>query len=275
MPYQSRVWVITLIAVIFVVAYLFPIYWMAATSFKSPTDLLSIPPKVIPWPVDFTAWSTNVLGSPTLLRSVLNSTAVALGATLLAFVLGIPAAYGLAKITGRVRQVLVFCTLAAQLVPGIILSGAFFLALATMGMLDSYAGLILANATFTLPFAIMVLRPFFMSIPKEISEAAMIDGCSEFQALLRVCVPVIRPGLITVGIFNFLTAWGEFQFAYTLTNSEQMQTATVFINAFQGQYGIQYNSLMAASTAVSAPIILAVILLQRYIAGGLTAGSLK
>ncbi|MCB0910130.1 MAG: carbohydrate ABC transporter permease [Propionibacteriaceae bacterium] len=274
-PATGRVWYLTAISVLFVMAYLFPIYWMVATSLKGPGDLLAIPPKVFPWPFDLAAWQQNLTGGGMMLRSILNSTVVALGTTALSFVLGVAAAYGLAQLRGRLSRVLVFFTLAAQLIPGIILAGPFFLALARIGLLDSYVGLILANTTFTLPFAIMVMRPFFLGVPRELPEAALTDGCNQVQALLRIVIPVVRPGLITVGIFNFLSAWGEFQFAYTLTSSETMATATVFINSFQGQYGIQYNALMAASTAVSIPIIIAIVLLQKYVSEGLAAGSVK
>jgi multiple sugar transport system permease protein len=143
-------------------------------------------------------------------------------------------------------------------------------------LVDSYAAVILADTTIiTLPFAMIVLRPFFLSVPRDLEDAAMIDGCSRFGAFWRVVLPQVRPGLITVGAIAFLLAWGEFVFGLTLLTSEGLQPVTVALNKFIGQYGTRWNNLMAVSTTIAIPIIVVFASLQRYIVGGLTVGATK
>jgi multiple sugar transport system permease protein len=122
---------------------------------------------------------------------------------------------------------------------------------------------------------VIVLRPFFLTIPRELEAAAKIDGCNQFDAFWRVILPLVRPGLITVAVFAFLMGWGEFLFALSLTTNETVQPATAALNKFIGQYGTRWNSLMAVATTIAMPIIVVFALLQRYIVSGLTAGSVK
>jgi multiple sugar transport system permease protein len=150
-----------------------------------------------------------------------------------------------------------------------------FAIFSNIGLINSYTALILANTIWTLPFAIIVLRPFFLSVPGDLEAAAMVDGCTQLGAFSRVVLPLVTPGLITVGALAFVHTWGEFTFGLTLTTSEEMQPVTVALNRFNGEYGTRWSDLMAVSSTVALPIVLIFASLQRYIVGGLTVGATK
>jgi multiple sugar transport system permease protein len=266
----------TLLAFLLVALYLFPIYWMIATSLKSFSDIFAVPPQLVPLPPVFTSYVEAVINNPLALRAILNSTIISGGTLVLTLLLAAPAAYALARRRLRFTVLVVLLLLISQMVPTIIIAGPLFVIFSQVGLIDSYAALILANTTtVTLPFAIIILRPFFLSVPGDIEDAALIDGCSRFGAFFRVVLPLVKPGLITVGAIAFLLAWGEFVYGLTLITSEEMQPATVALNKFQGQYSTEWNNLMAVSTTVALPVILVFASLQRYIVAGLTAGATK
>lgn len=266
----------TLIGTLILLVYLFPVYWMVATSLKEFSDIFAVPPQLFPAPPTLSAYSEAVIGDPFVLRSILNSAIISVSALTLTLVLAAPAAYALARRRLRFTAVVVFVLLVAQMVPTILIAGPLFVIFSRIGLVDSYLALILADTTIiSLPFAIIILRPFFLSVPQDLEDAAMIDGCTRLGALWRVVLPMVRPGLITAGAIAFLMTWGEFVFGLTLTTSEQLQPVTVALNEIQGQYSTRWNNLMAVSTAVALPIILIFVSLQRFIVGGLTTGATK
>lgn len=264
----------TILATAFVALYLFPVYWMVATSLKSKGDIFAAPPKLFPIPPDVTSYLTQVLNNPVLITVLLNSIIISLGTMLLTLVLAIPGAYGLARLKLRGGGLMLLILLIGQLLPGIVIAGPLFLSFSRVGLLNTHLGLILADTTFTLPFSVIMLRPFFLAVPSELEAAAKVDGCSQFGVLWRIVLPYVRSGLVTVAAFAFLIAWGEFVFALSL-NTKTNQPLTVALNNFVGQYGTQWNDLMAVSTVTSLPIILIFASLQRFIVGGLTSGAVK
>jgi multiple sugar transport system permease protein len=266
---------VSLLCSALVVIYLFPVYWMAATSLKAQRDIFAIPPKLIPWPPDFGAYEKAVIGNPDVVQGVINSTIIAIGTTLVTLVLAAPAGYGLARLRLRFTVAIAFALLVSQMLPSINLALPLFVIFARVGLVDSYPALIIANATATVPFAIIILRPFFLTVPGEIVEASRVDGSTRFGAFWRVALPLAGPGLITVAAVTFLTAWGEFVFGQTLATSDEMQPITVVLSRFVTQFGTRWNELMAVSTVVAIPIILFFVFLQRYIVGGMTAGAMK
>jgi multiple sugar transport system permease protein len=268
-------WGWTVLSTVIVVGYLFPVYWMAATSLKTNAAVYASPPQIVPWPPIFDAYVDAVINNPLALRSILNSGIVGAGTMLLTLVLASPAAYALARLNLRGGTLFMLLLLITQLLPAIIIATPLFVLFSRIGLVNSYPALILADTTFALPFAVIVLRPFFLTVPSELEAAAKIDGCNQFSAFWRVILPLVQPGLITVAVFAFLMGWGEFLFAITLTTNEAIQPATAALNKFIGQYGTQWNNLMALSTTVALPIIIVFASLQRYIVGGLTAGSVK
>ena len=264
----------TIVATVFVMVYLFPVYWMVTTSLKSRIDIFATPPKLIPIPPDFTSYINEVIHNPVLITVFLNSVIISFGTMLLTLLLAIPGAYGLARLKLRGSGLMLLMLLIGQLLPSIVIAGPLFVIFSRLGLLNSHIGLILADTTFTLPFSVIILRPFFMAVPNELEAAAKVDGCTQLGVLWRIVLPYVRPGLITVAAFAFLIAWGEFVFALSL-NTKTNQPVTVALNKFIGQYGTQWNDLMAVSTVVALPIMVVFASLQRFIVGGLTTGAVK
>jgi multiple sugar transport system permease protein len=265
----------TLLGAFIVAFYLFPVYWMVATSLKASGDIFAVPPNLVPAPPVLVSYVDVVINNPAVHRAILNSTIISVGAMALTLLLAAPAAYALARLRLRFTALIVLLLLISQLLPTINLAVPLFVIFSSVGLIDSYVALIVANTVFTLPFAIIVLRPFFLGVPGDIEDAAKVDGCTQLGAFWRVVLPVVMPGLITVGALAFLLTWGEFVFALTLITSEGMQPITVALNRFIGQYGTRWNDLMAVATTVALPIVLIFASLQRYIVAGLTAGATK
>jgi multiple sugar transport system permease protein len=272
--YPAVKYVKTAFAAAFVAIYLFPIYWMIATSLKSTAGIFATPPRLIPWPPEFGSYISQVLNNPALLEVLANSVIISVGTTLLTLLLAVPGAYALARLRLPGSRVMLLFLLVGQLLPSIVIAGPLFVIFSRVGLLNSHLGLILADTTFTLPFAVIMLRPFFLAVPGELEAAGKIDGCSQVGVLWRIVIPTVRAGLITVAAFVFLIAWGEFVFAVSL-NPRTAQPVTVALNKFIGQYGTHWNDLMAVSTVVALPILVVFAALQRFIVGGLTAGAVK
>jgi multiple sugar transport system permease protein len=266
---------LTVIAVVVVGLYLFPAYWMVATSLKPARDIFAFPPIMVPVPPDPTSYQEAVLGNPQLIRAFLNSLVIAGGATVLTLAVAAPATYALARLQLRLAGAARFVTILAQLLPAIVLATPMFVIFSRVGLVNSYIGVILANATITIPFALVILRPFFLSIPRDLDDAARVDGASVFQTFRKIGLALARPGLVTVGALAFLLAWGEFVFALTLLQEESLQPLTVTLNRFIGQFGVSWNDLMAVATVIGMPIVIVFVALQRLIVGGLTSGAVK
>ena len=264
----------TIVATVFVLAYLFPVYWMITTSLKSRVDIFATPPKLVPVPIDLTSYTTQVLNNPVLVTVFVNSLIISFGTMILTLLLTVPGAYALARFRLRGRGFILLLLLIGQLLPSIVIAGPLFISFSRLGLLNTHLGLILADTTFTVPFSVIILRPFFLAVPSELEAAAKVDGCTQIGVLWRIVLPYVRSGLITVAAFAFLIAWGEFVFALSL-NTRTNQPITVALNKFIGEYGTQWNDLMAVSTVVALPIMLVFASLQRFIVGGLTAGAVK
>jgi multiple sugar transport system permease protein len=273
--FRRRGYARTLIGTLFVLAYLFPVYWMIATSLKTSGAIFASPPQVVPSPPVFSAYIDAVIDNPLTIRAIINSAIIGIGTMALTLLLATPAAYALARLKLRGGALMTLLLLITQLLPAIVIATPLFVLFSRIGLLNSYPALILADTTITLPFAVIILRPFFLTVPSELEAAAKIDGCNQLSAFWRVVLPLVRPGLITVAVFAFLFSWGEFLFALSLNTNENVQPVTVALNKFIGQYGTQWNKLMAVATTIALPIILIFASLQRYIVGGLVAGSVK
>lgn len=271
---RSR-WLLTLVGAVIVAIYIFPLYWMVTTSVKTDPELFSSPPTWFPTVIDFTPYINAVFGNQQMLTSLGNSAIIATGTTVLTLTVAAPAAYAFARLNLRWSSLLLLPFLVAQLLPTINLALPIFGLFSQIGLVNTHAGLIIANSVFALPFAVIVLRPFYLSIPKEMEEAAAVDGANRFQAFFRIVLPIVRPGLVTVGAFAFVGAWGEFTLGLTLATLPSVQPVTVTLNSFIGQYGTQWAPLMAAATIVAIPIVVLFTVFQRLITNGLAAGSVK
>ena len=265
----------TLVGIALVLVYLFPVFWMVSTSLKTDAGIYANPPQLIPVPLEWENYREAVLDNPPVLKAIRSSLIISIGTMLLTLLLAVPASYALARLRLRFGAFVLLVLLVSQLLPSIVVAGPLFVLFSRIDLVNSYLGLILADTSITLPFAVIVLRPFFLSVPMDLEAAALVDGSTRLGAFWRIVVPLVRPGLITVGVFAFLFTWGEFVFGLSLTTKEDVQPITVVLNSFIGQYGTQWNLLMAVATTVAIPIILVFAGLQRFIVGGLTAGATK
>ncbi|WP_228010377.1 carbohydrate ABC transporter permease [Nonomuraea phyllanthi] len=270
-----RAWLSSVLGIALAGVYVVPVYWMVATSLKQPGDVFASPPDLIPSPVTFRAYADSVLNSSGVLRGLLNSTIVGIATTALTLALSLPAAYGLARFRLRFVNTFLLLFLVVQMIPAINIALPMFVIFSRLDMVNSYTGLVLANCSLAVPLAVTVLRPYFLTVPGEVVEAATVDGCNQWSAFLRIALPVSVPGIVTVAVVSFLGAWGEFVFALALTTKEEMQPVSVVLAGLTNAFGTRWNDVMAVSAVVALPIFLAFLFLQRFVVGGLTAGASK
>ncbi len=253
---------------------LVPFVWMGLTSLKTDKEAYSIPPTF--WPEEPTSESyTQVLLWTNFPRYFLNSTIISLGTAVLSTLIGSLAGYGFSRFFFRGRATLIGIILASQMLPGVLLVGPYFKMLARFGLYNTYPGLILAFTSITLPFSTWMLKGFIDTVPEELDEAALIDGCSRLGAYLRVVLPVITPGMVATMIFAFLLAWGDLLWVLVLTSGEKMATVTLGLSRLVTQFRIIWPQLMAGSVVGALPPIILYLVLQNYLVEGLTAGAVK
>lgn len=267
--------IFTIVGIAFISFYLFPFLWMVSGSFMPLTEMYSSTPHLFPQEITFQAYIDNFVKSQQMLKHLGNSFIIALGTMVLALALAIPTSYGLARLQIKGKSLIMILLLASQMFPSIMLAIPYFIVFSKIGLVNSYVALMIANTTNALPFAVLVLRPYFLTIPGNLEEAALIDGCNKFSAFARIILPLARTGILTVGTFSFLYGWGDFLFALTLTNKDAIRPLTLGLYKFISQYGQDWNGLMAVATIASLPIMFVFIFLQRYIVSGIASGSVK
>src|SRR5215204_4460848 len=269
---------------------LFPVVWLLVSSVKEPVDVFAMPPKWIFMPTLHNYEVALGLTIPTELETVTESTAgtmmspfpkflfntfvVAIGTTVLALSLGSAAAYALTRFYPRYRDGILMAVMVTRLVPPIVLIIPIYVLWRNFDLLDTHAGLILAYLTFALPFVIWMMRGFLMDIPIELEEAAMIDGASRLQALVRVVLPLAAPGLAATAIFVILLAWNDFFYALILT-SGNARTVTPYIGGFITDKAILWGRLYASSAIIMLPVLIFGLAVQKQLAHGLTGGAVK
>ncbi len=263
----SIVW---LVAAVYVTA---PFLWMAISSFETRAQLFSRPPTWLP-PALLIDNYVNILSDPSLLQTLRNSALVSTFTTVFALLLGSLAAYAFARLKVPGRDRLFVMVLASQMLPGIAILVPLYVTMRALGLIYTYQGLILAYLSFNLPYVIWLLRAFFVSIPPEIEEAARVDGCSRLGAIFRVVLPLSAPGFISTGIFAFIGAWNEFLIASVMTNNET-KTFPVRMAQFIGEEWTAYEHMFAAAVLGTIPILILVLIFQRYIIRGLTEGAVR
>jgi multiple sugar transport system permease protein len=265
-------WSTTLAGLVLTAIMLFPLYWMVINSFETAREIFSIPVSLVPTQITSAAyvdvWQTQL---PHLGTSLL----VAIGTAALSVIIATPAAYALAHFRLRITLFIVFILLLTQMIPTVTLTTPMFLIFNQFGLLNSYPGLILADSTYAVPFAVLILRSFFLSVPKELAQAAYVDGTGEWGAFWRIILPLVVPGVVTAGLFAFLFAWGDFIYAMTLSTNNTIEPVSLGIFTYLGQFSDHWDSAMAVATLASIPAAILLILFQRYITAGLTAGAIK
>ncbi|GAA2616685.1 sugar ABC transporter permease [Paractinoplanes durhamensis] len=251
---------------------LFPIYWMINVSFTKDTDMRHDPPHLFPFNGTLEGYRAVLHQQmPYLGTSLL----VGLGTVILTVALSAPAGYSLAKLRPRGGGALSFVLLMAQMIPGIIMAMGFYAIYLKLGVLNSAAGLVLADSTIAVPFGVLIFTAFMSGIPSELINAAEIDGAGTFRTFWSVVLPVSRNAVVTVSLFAFLWAWSDFVFATTLDGGGNQQPITLGIYHYIGNNNQQWNAIMATAVIASIPATLLLILAQRYVAAGVTAGAVK
>jgi ABC-type glycerol-3-phosphate transport system permease component len=264
-------WILNLAFLFF---FLFPFYWQTVTALKPPQELYAQP---VVWFPSHLYWGhfQSVFTGFNFEQNIYNSLIVASVTTLISLVLGTLAAYALAKLPLPAKRTILVLVITMVTFPGIALVASLFLVMRSLQLIDTYPALIIPYVAFSLPFAIWVLTNFFRDIPSELAQQAEVDGCTPFQSLTRVILPLAAPGLVTAGLLIFIGAWNEFLFAFTFTSKANMATIPVAIYNFNGLHEVPWGEISAASEIIALPIIALVLIFQRRIVQGLTAGSLK
>jgi multiple sugar transport system permease protein len=290
---------IIIFSTLLVIYVLGPFAWLVSSSLQTEAEIVSVPPHWIPHEPtieNFRAifgeaskevtYESRVRGDATmggyipstaedLLPSMWNSFRVAVSVVFLNLLVGIPAAYAMAMIRYRGRASSLYFILTTRVIPDIVLVVPFFLVIRKLGLLDNVLSLIITYLAVTIPFTVFILMSYFESLPDELDKAARVDGCSRFQTLILVFLPLSVPSLVAVVLFSFLTSWNEFLLALMFTQTDASQTLPIIVASFTSDFTISFSFINAAGVlAVLPPVILAVFF-ERYIVSGLTAGAVK
>jgi multiple sugar transport system permease protein len=262
----------TYVGLLFTAIMLFPVYWMVNVSLTRDRDMRKTPPNWFPVDATFEGYRA-VLDQQ--LPYVGTSLLVGAGTVVLTVVLAAPAGYSLAKLRPRGGGAVRFVFLVAQMIPGIIMAMGFYAIYLNLGVLNSWPGLILADSTIAVPFAVLVFTAFMSGIPEELLQAAKVDGAGPLRTFLSIVLPVSRNAVVTVSLFAFLWAWSDFIFASTLDGGGNLRPITLGIYQYIGNNNQQWNAIMATAVVASIPATVLLIVAQRYVATGVTAGAVK
>jgi multiple sugar transport system permease protein len=254
---------------------LFPIYWMLMTAVMPTSAILSRDPPLLPHPSEMSlaAFGAVIARRPFLLWTA-NSLIIGIAAALVSLVAAALAGYALSRWSFRFTRFSGAALLLGKLAPPSLVIIPLFIMFNLSGLIDTYQGLVLANVSTGVPLATWLMKGFFDRIPREVEQAAMIDGCTRLSALWHVILPLTRPGLASSGVYLMLVAWSEFVFARTLMTGEGHRVLTVGLQSFSGEYQVDWQGLMAAGALTTVPIVILFVLLEPFLISGLTKGAL-
>lgn len=267
--------ILNTIAVLMTIIFLFPIYWIIVNSLKSNGEIFRMPPTFYPHDLCLDSYLDQIVGDYSIFRGLRNSVVISVFGCLISMILAVPAAYGLARYRIKGQKIFILSFLITQMLPVTLLLTPLFLIFQKMGLYNTYAAPVLANATTAVPFVVLILRTYFLGLPSELEDAARIDGCSSFKTFFRIMLPIAQSGIVTSAVFSFLFSWNDLIYALTFISSQPNRPLTAGIYNFIGKYGIQWNNIMAFSTLIVIPVVLIFIFLQKYIVAGLTSGAVK
>jgi len=286
-------------SLIFLGYVLAPVVWLVSSSFQTEKEIVSKPPHWIPHETtveNFSAiffagdkavtYANRRKGDPAtggfipstagnLLPAMRNSLVVALSVALLNLLVGVPAAYAMAKIRFRGRQASIYGILTTRVIPDIALVVPFFLFIRNLGLLDTIWSLIITYLAITVPFSVFILVTYFESLPDELDKAARVDGCSRWQTMSKVFLPLALPSLVAVVLFAFLSSWNEFLLALMFTQTPKSQTLPIIVASFTSDFTVSFSFINAAGVLAIIPPVILAIMFERYIVSGLTAGAVK
>jgi N,N'-diacetylchitobiose transport system permease protein len=263
------------VAVFVFLVFAFPVYWMVTTSFRRGVDIQSPNPTFLPFPGTLENYR-KVFERQYFWDALRTSLIVTLSVVMLAVFVAFLAAVALARFRFFGRKAFIILVIVVQMVPQEALIISLFKVLDGWQLTNTIIGLTLTYLMFVLPFTIWVLRGFVGNIPRELEEAAVVDGATRLRAFFTITFPLVAPGLVATGVFAFIQAWNDFLFALVIMNKPENQTLPVWVQAFnEGAKGTDWGGVMAGSTIMAIPVIIFFLLVQRWVAGGLTAGAVK
>ncbi|MFN2744268.1 MULTISPECIES: carbohydrate ABC transporter permease [Bacillus] len=270
---RRKEWLLNIIGIFITAVFLFPVYWMIVTALKSEAELFKMPPSL--WPETFQLSNFQAVFKEGVTGHFMNSVLISGVAAAIVLLLAVPSAYGLARFPIRGRKWFILLFLVTQMLPATVILTPLFIAFNKLHILNTYIGPILAAATLGIPFSVLMLRTFFLGIPKELEDAAKIDGCSRFTAFVRIILPVAMPGIAVSGAISFFFAWGDLIYSMTFNRNQELWPLTAGIYNVISQYGIQWNHLMAFAVISVVPVIIMFVMLQKHLVKGLVSGSIK
>ena len=266
----------SIVSVVLLGVLLFPLYWALITSLKTEQEIFQNPPTFYPHVLNSKSYAAQVeTGDFNMFRSFANSFLISVGATVIAVVLAVPASYGIAKYHFKGQKVMLLSFLVTQMLPVSVLLTPMFIMFKNMHVYNTWVAAVLADATIGIPFSVLILKNYFSSIPKDLEEAAYLDGCNKFTAFIRILIPIAKPGVMVCAIFSFLYAWGDLAYGMTFILDQEKRPITAGIFNFMGQYGTKWSYLTAFAVVTIIPVALIFIFMQKYIVSGMTSGAVK
>ena len=253
---------------------LFPVFWIFISSVKTNTEVFAYPPSFIPENFTLSAYF-NIFNDADKLRFFFNSYFIAIIVTILTLLISILSGYSFSRFDFKLKRILNLSIISTQTIPPITLLIPYFGIVVTFKIFDTYLALILTYLVFTIPYATLMMTSYFNTLPKELDDAVLMDGGSNFTALCRVIIPISLPGIVATCVYTFLLCWNEFLFALTLTKSYEMRTVPIGIQLLMGQHAYEWNEMMAMSIIGTIPILFLYLFAQKYFLAGLTSGSVK
>lgn len=253
---------------------LFPLFWIISISLKGDAEQFVTPPTIIPVEPVLSNYQ-RLLSETNFPLYIANSLFVAFATVVLALGVGCPAAYAMARFKMLSRPELTSLVLLTYMFPPILLGIPLFVIFSQVGLANSIVGLVLAHTTFALPFVMWMMRDFFLAVPYEMEEAAMVDGCGRLRVLWIVVIPIARPGLIAAGIFTFMLSWNDYIYALILMKSESRKTISVGLSLFIDSTTIEPGLMMAGAVLITVPVLICFMFVQRYLVQGLAVGAVK
>jgi ABC-type glycerol-3-phosphate transport system permease component len=268
--------VVGLVLIVGVVTALAPVYWMLATSFKTPFAATSLTPSYIPHQLSVSNYTELLIKGTVPFKTFLaNSALTAVIASVVAVVISVLAGYSFSRYRWRLRGVTSVAVLATQMLPLVVFVGPLYLLLLDAHLLNTYLGLIIGYTSFAIPFGSWLMKGFFDSVPVELEEAARVDGCRRLATLMRVVAPTVIPGMLTTGVFVFINSWNNLLYPLTLVTSNSHQTLPPgLLDSFVGEFNTDWGGMMAAAMMTTVPLAVAFFAVQRYMVRGMTAGAL-
>ncbi|MDF2522512.1 MAG: ycjP 7 [Clostridiales bacterium] len=268
--------ILCIVAIFLLLLLLFPLYWIVVTSLKTEQEIFKIPPTLIPQVLNKKSYVAQLgHGDFNMFRSFGNSLFISISAMMISVLLAVPASYGLARYKFKAKRIMILGFLVTQMLPVSVLLTPMFIMFRNMHLYNTSYAAILADATIGIPFSVLILKNYFATIPKELEEAASIDGCNRFVAFIRIFVPIARPGVIVCAVFSFLYAWGDLAYGMTFILNQEKRPITAGIFNFMGQYGTTWSYLTAFAVVTIIPVALIFIFMQKYIISGMTSGAVK